>query len=265
MKLKKLMLISLVILIFLNTIIVNSQFIELKEEKQITVLVVGFGQFLNYDINPSELIAAELDGETINNAEVIGLQVQPNLSNFSESIEIVYRAIENYHPDYIFSIGLAAKYENIRIEKIGLNLKIENKEDSKLEKLIPNAPLLYISPYPSIKIVRELRKESIASQTSLFAGLSLCNGMLYSVLHYVDINGLDIKSGFIHVPLHKTEENPDAMELSTMVNATRVIIKVCLDYYSCLNCKILLTRFIINFENLNLREQIDKKYVNFFN
>jgi len=49
-------------------------------------LAVGFGPFLDYDINPSELIAAELDGETINNAEIIGLQVQPNLSNFSESI-----------------------------------------------------------------------------------------------------------------------------------------------------------------------------------
>ena len=232
MKIKSLILISTVIIVLTNATIISSQSVNLIEEESIIILVVGFGPFLNYTINPSELIAAELDGETINNAEIIGLQVQPNLSNFTDSIEIVYQAIENYNPDYVFSIGLAAKFKRIRIEKIGLNLKKENKENSPLEKLITDGPWLRASPFPAMKIVRELRKEGIPSQTGLYAGLSLCNGMLYSVLHYVDINDLDIKSGFIHVPLHKTEENPDGMELETMVNATRIIIQICLDHYS---------------------------------
>jgi len=224
-KIKSLILISTVIIVLTNAIIISSQSVNLIEEESIIILVVGFGPFLNYTINPSELIAAELDGETINNAEIIGLQVQPNLSNFTESIEIVYQAIENYNPDYVFSIGLAAIFKRIRIEK-------ENKENSPLEKLITDGPWLRASPFPAMKIVRELRKEGIPSQTGLYAGLSLCNGMLYSVLHYVDINDLDIKSGFIHVPLHKTEENPDGMKLETMVNATRIIIQICLDHYS---------------------------------
>ena len=232
MKIKSLILISTVIIVLTNATIISSQSVNLIEEESIIILVVGFGPFLNYTINPSELIAAELDGETINNAEITGLQVQPNLSNFTESIEIVYQAIEDYNPDYVFSIGLAAKFERIRIEKIGYNLKIEIKENSSLEKLLPNGPWLHISPFPAIKIVRELRREGIPSQTSIYAGLSLCNGILYSVLHYTDVNNLDIKSGFIHVPLHKTEENPDGMELQTMVNATRIIIQVCLDFYS---------------------------------
>lgn len=230
MKLKNLFLISFIIILLTNTTMINSQNINSIEEEPIYVLVVGFGPFLNHEVNPSELIAADLNGETINNAKIIGLQIPVNLSNFSESIEIVYQAIKDYNPDYIFSIGLNANSENIRIEKIGLNIKYEIKEDSKLEILIPNAPFLRISPFPSVEIVQELRKESIPSQTSLFAGLSLCNGILYSVLNYIDINNLDIKSGFIHVPLHKTIENSDAMELCTMVNATRIIIKVCLNY-----------------------------------
>ena len=120
-----------------------------------------------------------------------------------------------------------------KVEKIRYNLKIETKEDASLEKLIKNAPWIYLSPFPTNKIVEELRKENIPSQTSLFPGLSLCNGMLYSVLHYVDINDLSIKSGFIHVPLHKSEENPDGMELETMVNATKIVIKVCLESFPC--------------------------------
>jgi pyroglutamyl-peptidase len=207
---------------------VNSKLIDFDKEEQIIVLVVGFGPFLDYEVNPSELIAADLDGDIINNAEIIGLQVQPNLYNFTESIDIVYQAIGDYDPDFVFSIGLAAKYENIRIERIGLNLKIE--ENSSLKVLIPNRRLIRISPIPSIEIVRELKKESIPAQTGLYAGLSLCNGLLYSVLNYVDENNLNIKSGFIHVPLHKTEENPEAMELQTMVNATRIIIDYCLEF-----------------------------------
>ena len=232
MKIKSLILISTVLIILTNATIISSQYINLNEEEPTIVMVVGFGPFLNYTINPSELIAAELDGEIINNAEIIGLQVHPNLSNFTESIEIVYQAIEDYNPEYVFSIGLAAKFEGIRIEKIGYNLKIEDKEDSSLEKIIPNGRWMRFSPFPAMKIVRELIKEGIPSQTSLFGGFSLCNGLLYSLLNHIDVNDLEIKSGFIHVPLHKTEENPDSMELQTMVNATKIIIQVCLDCYS---------------------------------
>ena len=228
---KKCLVITLAFILVLTSISITSSQSTMDEDPTV-VLVIGFGPFLNHDVNPSELIAEELDGETINGAEIIGFPVLPNLSNFTESIEIVYQAIENYNPDYVFSIGLAAKFKTIRIEKIGLNLKIENKENASLEKLIPNERWLRFSPFPAMKIVRELRRAKIPSQTSIYAGLSLCNRMLYSVLHHIDVNDLPIKSGFIHVPLHKTEENPDAMELQTMVNATKIIIEVCLDFYS---------------------------------
>jgi pyroglutamyl-peptidase len=230
MKIKKIILILSIIFIFLNSTFTSSLVLNITEENQSIVLLIGFGPFLEHNVNPSELIAAELDGEIINDSLIIGLQVQPNLNNFTESIETVYNAIESYAPDYVFSIGLAARFKRIRIEKIGYNLKIENRNNSKLEKLIPDGPWLKISPLPAMKIVKELRQEGIPSKIALYPGLSLCNGMLYSVLHYVDIYDLDIKSGFIHVPLHKSEENPNGMELKTMVNATKIIIQTCLDY-----------------------------------
>lgn len=231
MKKRSIVLIGIIILILTTSSITTSQ--STTDNEPTKILVVGFGPFLIYEVNPSELIARELDGVTINGAEIIGFPVQPNLSNFEESIEIVYQAIEDYNPDYVFSIGLHPGSDKIRIEKIGVNLKIESREDATLEKLIPNGRWLRFSPFPAILIVRELRKENIPSQIGLFAGLSLCNGMLYSVLNYVDVNDLSIKSGFIHVPLHKYEDNPDGMELETMINATRIIIQTCLNFYTC--------------------------------
>jgi len=221
---------SLILFLTISPIL-SSHSLNIDKGEQNLVLVMGFGPFLNYKVNPSELIAEELDNETINGAKIIGFTVLPNLYNFTESIEIVYEAIEFYNPDYVFSIGLVAPHEEIRIEKIGFNLKREKGKNSKIEILIPKERLLRFSPLPVIKIVRELRRENITSKVSIFGGLSLCNGMLYSVLHYICENNLHIKSGFIHVPLHKTEENPDGMELETLVNATRITIKTCIDHF----------------------------------
>lgn len=226
MSMKSLVIIVSFVFVLTNITITNSLSTLEFEKDHVVVLVTGFGPFLKYDINPSELIAKELDGEMINDAAIIGLPVQVNLSNFSESIEVVYQAIEQYTPDYVFSIGLNPSSKKIEIEKIGYNLKNEN---SSLKKIIPDGRLLYISPFPVWKIVRELRKNGIPSQTSIYGGFSLCNGLLYSLLYYIDTNGYDIKAGFIHVPLHKSDENPNGMELQTMVNATKIIISVCLD------------------------------------
>ncbi len=224
---RSLVIIITLILIFSGLFINNSR--SSIEKESTIVLVTGFGPFSRFDVNPSELIAKELDGETINGAIIVGIPVMVNLSNFSESIDIVYQAIKDYNPDYVFSIGLAAGDPRIRIEKIGYNLKKEQNES--LEKIIPNGRWFRFSPFPAMKIVRELRKNDIPSRTSLHGGYSLCNALLYSLLDYIDTNNLDIKSGFIHVPLHKSEDKPDGMELQTMVNATRIIIQVCLNYY----------------------------------
>ena len=233
MKIKKISVILTVFIVCLSSTTIGfCETTNSYEEEPIIVLVIGFGPFLNFSVNPSELIAEELDGEVINNAEVVGLQIQPNLSNFSESIEIAYDAIDCYNPSFIFPIGLAAPYDKIRIEKIGYNLKIENKSNATVEKLIPNGRWIRISDYPALKIVINLEKNGIPSQIAFYPGLSLCNGMLYSLLHYIDVNNLDIKSGFIHVPLHKSDENPDGMELETMVNATRMIIEITMNHYS---------------------------------
>lgn len=230
MKIKRLIILIIITILLSNNISYANQTIRLDNNDHTIVLVTGFGPFLNFEINPSELIAEELNGTKIENIDIIGIDVPVNLSNFTESIEIVCQAINKYNPDYIFSIGLAAGEERIRIEKIGYNLKVET--DSSLEKIIPDGRWIRFSSLPALKIVRELKKESIPADISLFGGLSLCNGLLYSLRHYIDVNNLKIKSGFIHVPMHKTEEKPDKMKLETMINATKTTIKVTHDFYS---------------------------------
>lgn len=231
MKIKNIISLMVVFLIVFNSSSIYSQVLPETYKESTIVLVVGFGPFLNNPVNPSELIATALDGETINTAEIKSIIIQPNLSNFDESLNIIYQAIDDIQPDYIVPLGLAVNFTRIRIEKIGYNLKLESRENATIEPLIPKARFIQISHYPSLKIVHQLRKEGIPSRMTFFAGLSLCNGILYSVLHYIRENNLPIKSGFIHVPIHQSEEDPEGMPLSTMINATRIIISECLDFY----------------------------------
>lgn len=151
------------------------------------------------------------------------------MTDFTEPLEFVCQAIDDYEPDLVISIGLAAPFSWIRLEKLGINLGKSNESDNqKLFKVDPEGPWFRFSNLPTFKIAREIRRNGIPARTTFHAGLSLCNGMLYSVAGYIEENDLQIKSGFIHVPLMKSQDPEKGMELEKMVEATKIAIKLSL-------------------------------------
>ena len=198
----------------------NTEFYDLNP----IVLVTGFEPFGGYDINPSQLIAENLSGKVIDGATIISIILPVN---YSKSVEVVTQAIEDYDPIIVVSTGLAAGSYKVRIEKIGLNLRYDGKWYI-LHRLDPNGPILRLSPFPTYCIVKNIRKAEIPVRISLFAGLYVCNAVLFGALDYIDDHNLQIKSGFIHVPLLPSQ-NPKGMELEKMINATTIAIQVCLN------------------------------------
>jgi len=198
------------------------------EENESFILVTGFGPFSIYDINPSELIAKELDGEIIEDATVIGIILPVN---FTESVEVATQAIESYNPDFVISLGLAAPASWIRVEKVGLNLRRKNVSGQVIyTRLDPCGPLFRLSSIPTFYIAREIRNAWIPARQSFRAGIYICNALLYGVLGYIKENNLPIKMGFIHVPLLKTQDPKKGMDFEDMVRATRIALQVCLDF-----------------------------------
>ena len=190
------------------------------------VLVTGFGPFSVYDINPSELIAKELDGDTIENATVIGIILPVD---FTESVEVATQAIETYDPDIVISLGLAAPAGWIRVEKVGLNLRRKNVSGKIIyTRLDPCGPLIRLSSIPTFFISRDIRRAWIPARQSFRAGIYICNALLYGTLGYIKENNLPIKMGFIHVPLLKSQDPKKGMDLEDMVEATRIAIQVCI-------------------------------------
>ena len=169
MKLKKLFIFCI---IFLLLTILFQNIGGKKEEITEVVLITGFEPFNGYEINPSELIAEELNGTNIKNATIIGI-VLPVDYNMAK--EAIMNAIEKYNPSIIISLGLAYYRRMICIEKVAINFRsiyINNKWTG-IEKINVTAPLFIISSLPTFKITEEIREEGIPARQSFFAGTYL--------------------------------------------------------------------------------------------
>ncbi|MCK5261151.1 MAG: pyroglutamyl-peptidase I [Thermoplasmatales archaeon] len=191
------------------------------------VLVTGFEPFDIYEINPSQLIAETLDGQNIEGAEIIGIILPVN---FNESVEVVIQAIIDYNPLLVISMGLSPSAHKINVEKCGINLKWLPRNESMWftpRRLDPCGPFIHLSPLHTREIVLEIREAGIPSRQSFFAGLYVCNAVFYGTLGYIKEHEISTTAGFIHVPLLSSQD-PDGMDLETMIEAVKVAIKTSL-------------------------------------
>jgi pyroglutamyl-peptidase len=220
MKLKKQFIFCIVFLLFA----ISFQDIGAKNERTAEIiLITGFEPFNGYEINPSELIAEELNGTNIKNATIIGVVLPVD---YDMAKETIMEAIEKYNPSIIISLGLAYYRKMICIEKVAINFKsiYMNNKWIGIEKINATAPLLVFSPLPTFKITEKIRKEGIPARPSFFAGIYLCNYIFYITLHYIMENDLSIKAGFIHVPPLE-EQAKHGMKLDKMVEAVRIAVE----------------------------------------
>jgi pyroglutamyl-peptidase len=192
------------------------------------VLVTGFEPFGNYTVNPSKLIAETLNGSTLNDEEIVGMVLPVD---FNESMKMTMDAIKHYHPDLVMSLGLNARSQAIRVEKIGVNLKRYPKDNgiwSFPRRIDTSGPFLRFSSLNTVSIVRKIRESNISVQQSYFAGTYVCNALFYQLLGYVNEPNSSRKVGFIHVPLLDSQD-PEGMSLQTMVDAVKIAIQTSLE------------------------------------
>lgn len=188
------------------------------------ILVTGFGPFDVYEINPSQLIAEELNGQTINGSEIIGIVLPVD---FDASIENLTQAISLYNPRILISTGLSPRAKKMNIEKCGINIKMYPSFEKSWfipRRLDRFGPFIRFSPFNTKEIVLSHKNAGIPSRQSYYAGFYICNAVLYGALGYIKEHELSTKAGFIHVPLLSTQ-NPKGMDLDTMVEGVKIAIK----------------------------------------
>jgi pyroglutamyl-peptidase len=167
-----------------------------------SVLVLGFEPFLDFDENPTELVVKDLDGKIIEGERVTGV-VLPVDYDLVESK--ILGAIERTKPKLVIGFGLAQKRERITPEKIAVNYRLADEPDNAGRKMggvriDGSEPDGIFSSLPVESLVSSLNSVGIPASVSLSAGAYLCNDAMFVIVREAARRGFS--GGFVHVPCH---------------------------------------------------------------
>ena len=179
------------------------------------VVVIGFEPFGKNDVNPSQLIADELDG--------IVLPV-----SYERAERELQRTLDERDPEIVIAFGLADDREAITPERFAHNLDEADTVDNddvagSGAEIEPAGPLAYRSTLPVDEIVAALRARDLPAAVSRDAGGYLCNHTFYVLMHTLKPGRM---GGFVHVPPLQV------LPVERLVEAARVIVETCVQHRS---------------------------------
>ncbi len=194
-----------------------------------TVLILGFDPFLEFDENPSDLIVKRLHGRTIAGHTAVGRTLSVDYATVERQI---LSEIEAAKPDLVLGFGLAAGRDKVTPEKVALNYVNSKTKDNSGRSLegVPIAagqPDAFFTDLPVETLVSELNRETIPASLSLSAGAYLCNYTMYISMREAKRSGF--RSGFIHIPCHaewvaKSGKQFPSMPLETILRAAEISV-----------------------------------------
>jgi len=181
------------------------------------VLVTGFGSFGDIDENPSQVLVEKLASRDRfpDGMELIA-EILPVV--YGESITIISGLIRKIRPEIVLSFGVAARRNDVCLERVALNLKDTNQPDNDGmqpdgELIFQDAPLAYFSKLPLPQLQEQLRNRRIPTSISNHAGAYICNTVFYTAAHEITSSGASSLFGFIHIPLI-TEKTSEKMPIT---------------------------------------------------
>ncbi|MEQ1944539.1 hypothetical protein ABMA32_19150 [Mesorhizobium sp. VNQ89] len=211
------------------------------------VLLTGNGAFgdtaertgLHYPVNPSSLLAAQLDGEVISGRRVIGRGLQWN-EHPTEALLPILEATREAPPEIVISTGVFSGRSTVTVERIAANVRDFQFADGggrrpAGEPVIKGGPSAYFATLPIKAMTHAMREQGIPALVSNSASTHGCNSVMYTVLHYIAERGLPMRAGFIHLPdtpehIARTGSNGPSMDLRLQAEALRVAIEAAVRY-----------------------------------
>lgn len=193
-------------------------------------LVTGFEPFGNFKENPAQQIAEMLHGQTIGGNDVASV-VLPVA--YGQDTDKLFPVIEELQPQLVLSLGLAARATCLQVERIALNLRNAEEDDHQIP-ILDDAPAAYFASIDADAVASAICRRGIPAQPHVYAGIYLCNHVMYQALHLAATRGLSLRSGFIHLPLSHEQViagnslHMPSMPLQTMVDGVAAAIEVAL-------------------------------------
>ena len=97
--------------------------------------------------------------------------------------------------------------------------------------IIEDGCAAYFSTLPIRQMMKDIAVKKIPVEISNSAGTYVCNNLMYHVLNYIDVNKLNIKAGFIHVPYMTeqiTNNKLNSLPLDILLEGIIDALKTCL-------------------------------------
>lgn len=189
------------------------------------LLITGFEPFGSADRNPSQMLTELLPGE-IHGFTLRSLTI-PTV--FGEAGEAILRAAEEFSPDVILCLGLAAGRDAMTPERIAVNIRDARIPDNRGfrptgQRIVPEGPAAYFSTLPVEAMAQAIRDVQVPAAVSNSAGTYVCNDVLYTLLHR--FAGTATRVGFLHVP-QLPEQGEPSLTLEQMRTGLIAAIGAC--------------------------------------
>lgn len=195
------------------------------------VLLTGFEAFGESAKNPSAEIIRLLNGTSVADHQVFGVELPVTASKAPKVLE---EAVASHRPRIVLSLGLANGRSMLALERVAINVldfPIPDNEGSQPtnEPVIENGPAAYFSMLPIKAILAAWREAGLPGYVSNTAGTYVCNQVFYSSLY---LSGkYDYRAGLIHVPYlpdQASQAGPGtpSMALDLMVRAVEIALEV---------------------------------------
>ena len=166
-----------------------------------SVLITAFEPFNKDDKNPTEEVLAELP-DFLYNARIVKVTL-PVVYN--QAFDVLLPYIDEYKPDLILMMGLAAGRTHVNIERIAINVNDARIPDNlgntiRNQVIVEGGPDGLFTNLPLEAIMKRMHKKELPVMISNTAGAYICNHIMYKTLHYIKTYDLKIKAGFVHMP-----------------------------------------------------------------
>lgn len=189
------------------------------------LLITGFDAFGADSVNPSWEAVQRLP-EEIGDFQLKKLGI-PTV--FGQGAADVLATAQDFQPDLILCVGLAAGRDAVTPERIAVNIRHARIPDNRGfqpqgERIVPDGPAAYFTTVPVEAMARAIQKASVPSTVSNTAGTYVCNDVLYTLLHHYA--GTPVQVGFIHVP-YLPEQGSPSLPLDQTIAALIAAIETC--------------------------------------